>query len=243
MKKKLVVILFGPPGSGKGTQAGLLSEKFNLYYLETSKILEEKFARVQGLPRSSKARFVSAGGRKYDILKEKKLWTSGILCSPPFVAKVVKEKLTELAKTGKNLVLAGSPRTLEEGKAVLPLLEKFYGKKNILVIFLRLKIAESIFRNSHRRICQLLRHPILYSKANEKLKFCPLDGSKLVRRKGLDDPATVRVRIKEFEKRTMPLLDYFKKKGLAVKIVKGEKSVADVFYDIQRILHFENDPH
>jgi len=42
-QKSKVIILFGPPGSGKGTQAELLAEKFNLYYFETSKILEETF--------------------------------------------------------------------------------------------------------------------------------------------------------------------------------------------------------
>ena len=46
MNKK-VIILFGPPGAGKGTQAELLSEKLNLYYFETSKVLEEKFSEAK----------------------------------------------------------------------------------------------------------------------------------------------------------------------------------------------------
>ena len=51
---------------------------------------------------------------------------------------------------------------------------------------------------------------ILYSKETENLTSCPLDGSKLIRRKGLDDLETLKVRLKEYKERTFPLLDYFK---------------------------------
>ena len=63
-----VVILFGPPGSGKGTQAGLLSDKLNFYYLETSKLLEERFRLAK------KGEYVAVEGKKYFLHKEKKSW-------------------------------------------------------------------------------------------------------------------------------------------------------------------------
>lgn len=223
---KQVIILFGPPGAGKGTQAELLSDRLNLYYLETSKILEESFRETGA------KRFISVEGKKYDVLEEKKLWSSGVLCSPPFVSFLIKEKIKELHKEGKSLVLAGSPRTLLEGKEVLPVLKKYYGKGNIKVIFIELSPKETIFRNSRRRICELMRHPILYAKDTARLKICPLDGSKLIRRKNLDDPETIKVRIKEYKERTFPLLEYFRKQGVSVKKIKGEQSVANVFRDI-----------
>lgn len=229
--KKLVVILMGPPGAGKGTQAELLSERLSLYYLETSKILEEKFKKAKA------GEVVKVDGEKYKISKEKKLWATGKLCDPPFVSYLVKEKIKELFNMGENLVLAGSPRTLYEGKEVIPLLKKIYGSKNIKILLIEISPEETIWRNSHRRICELMRHPILYNEETKNLKKCPLDGSKLVKRKGLDDPETIKVRLKEYKKRTLPLINYFKKEGLKVKKIDGSPPPSIVFKNILKSLN------
>ena len=230
---KLVIILLGAPGAGKGTQAGLLADKLGLYYFETSRILEESF----NLPKKQK--FIKVAGKKYFYVDEKKLWTDGILCSPPFVSYLVNQKIKQLYKAGENLIIAGSPRTLYEGKNVMPVLEKLYGKKNIKVILIQVSAQESIYRNSHRRICELMRHPILYSKETEKLKFCPLDGSKLIRRKGLDDPDTIKIRLNEYKERTLPLVQYFKERKLNVKKINGKGSVSKVFQSILESLEIK----
>ena len=227
-----VVILFGAPGAGKGTQASLLSEKLNLFYFETSKVLEEKFREAESFSEGSPDCFLAVGQIKYDILNEKKLWKEGILCSPPFVAYLVKEKIKKIFDEGKNLILAGSPRTLVEGEELMPFLKRLYSAENIKIILIELSPEQTIFRNSHRKICELMRHPLLFNKETENLTLCPLDGSKLIRREGLDDPETIQVRLKEYKERTLPLIDYFKKEGLAVKTVNGEQSVSDVFKDI-----------
>ena len=226
-----VIILLGPPGSGKGTQAQLLAEKLNLYYLETSKVLEEKFQEIK-----NEKEYIRVKGKRYYLAKEKKLWEEGFLCSPPFVTHLVKKKIEELNKQGKNLVLAGSPRTLYEGKEITPLLKRLYGKENIKVVLITLSAKESIFRNSHRRICELMRHPILYNKETAKLTYCPLDGSKLIKRKGLDEPETIKIRLKEYKKRTFPLVEYFKKQNFKVKKVNGAQTVTNVFEDILKAI-------
>jgi len=228
--KKSIIILMGPPGSGKGTEAGLLAEKFGLYSFETSKLLEAAFAKTK------KGDYFEVDGKKYSLTEEKKLWERGILNSPRFVAKVVISKIEELFRSGEDIIFSGSPRTLEEGKIVIPFLERTYGKKNISVMLLEIPAKETVFRNSRRRICQLMRHPILYSKENEKLKFCPLDGSRLLRRKGLDDPASIKVRLEEYENRTYPMLDYFKERGLKVKKINGMGSVSLVFNRLLSVL-------
>jgi len=231
--KKLVIILLGAPGSGKGTQAGLLADKLGLYYFETSKILEGSFNL------SKKQKFIKISGKKYFYANEKKLWTDGILCSPPFVSYLVNQKIKQLYKAGENLIIAGSPRTLYEGKNIMPVLEKLYGKKNIKVVLIQVSAQESIYRNSNRRICELMRHPILYSKETEKLKFCPLDGSKLIRRKGLDDPDTIKIRLDEYKERTLPLVQYFEERKLNVKEINGKGSVSKVFQSILKNLGYK----
>ena len=230
MKKPPVIIIFGPPGAGKGTQAELLSDKFNLYYLETSKIIESKIMNAK------KGDYLRVNGKKYFLLKEKELWEKGILCSPPFVSYLVKQKIQELFKEGKGIIMAGSPRTLLEAKDQIPFLKKLYGAKNIKVVLIEISPKETIWRNTHRRICALMRHPILYTKETIRLKKCPLDGSKLMKREGLDDPQTIKVRLKEYKERTLPLIKYFKEQGLQVKKIKGEQSVEAVFQDILKAI-------
>ena len=227
--KKQVIILLGPPGAGKGTQAELLADKLSLHYFETSKILEQEF-------KNPSEESVEIDGEKFDVFDEKKLWMEGKLCSPPFVTYLVKEKIKELVEQGENLILAGSPRTLYEGERITPLLKELYGDENIKVFLIDISAEQTIFRNTHRRICELMRHPVLYNKETENLKICPLDGSKLIKRKGLDDPEVIKVRLKEYKERTFPLIELFGKQGVDVNKINGEQSVSDVHKDILKAI-------
>lgn len=216
------IIIIGPPGSGKGTQAELLAEKLNLYHLETSEVIEKNLTNVK------KGDFVIIRNKKYLLLNEKRLRESGALMSPPLITFWIKNKIKELIKEKKSIITSGSPRTLYEGKELIPFLEKIYGPKNIKIILIKISKKESIWRNSHRKTCELMRHPILYTKETANLKKCPFDGSKLIIRKD-DDTKTIKKRLKEYKERTIPLISYFKERGLKVKIVNGEQSVEKVF--------------
>jgi len=222
---KEIIVLFGPPGAGKGTQGELLADKLGLYYFETSKILEKEF-------NNSSQDIIEVDGEKFESSKEKDFWKKGILCSPPFVAYLVKKNIKELAGQGKGLILCGSPRTVYESESIIPLIKELYGAENIKVVFLEIKPETTIFRNSNRRICDLMRHPILYNEETKDLKKCPLDGSLLVKREGLDDPETIKVRLEEYKNRTLPILEIFEKEGIEVHKVNGEQSPADVYRDI-----------
>lgn len=218
----------GPPGSGKGTQAELLSDKLGFFHLETSKILEASFSNAK------KGEYVTVGKKKFFLKDEKVLWKSGKLMSPPFVTQLMQNNIQELREQGENLVLSGSPRTVYEVERLLPFLIKLYSKKNLTLVVLQLSEEQSVYRNSHRRVCELMRHPILYTKETEKLTHCPLDGSQIQRRKGLDDPSTVKVRLKEFQNRTRPVLQYFAENKIRVHEVNGDQSVAQVFENVQK---------
>ncbi len=229
MKKLLVVILLGPPGSGKGTQAELLAEKLNLYHFETSEIIEKNLANVK------KGDFVKIGGKKYFLSEEKKLRKTGKWMSPPLIAFWVKSKIKMLAQEGEGMVMSGSPKTLYEAEETAPLLKKIYGTSNVKIISIKQRPKVSIWRNSRRRICQLMRHSILYDKETAGLKVCPLDGSRLVVRED-SNPKVIKMKLKEYEERTLPLIGYFKKQGLEIKEINGEQSVADVFKNILKSL-------
>ncbi len=229
MSNKQVIILLGPPGSGKGTQAELLAEKLNLYYLETSRIIDANLKNIK------KDDFIIVKGKKYFLIEEKKMRERGKLMSPPLIVFWIKNKIKELAKVGKGLSIAGSPRTLYEGKEVTPFLKKLYKASNIKIILITLSPEQSIWRGTRRRICKLMRHPILYTQETAKLRKCPLDGSRLIIRKD-DTREVIKVRLKEYQERTLPLIDYFKKHGLQIKEVNGEQSVEAVFQDILKAL-------
>jgi adenylate kinase len=227
--KQKVIIIMGPPGSGKGTQAELLAEKFNLYHLETSEIIEKNFANIK------KTDFVKVGGQKYFLSEERKLRQSGKLMSPPLIFFWLKEKIKTLVKEVKKIVLSGSFKTLYEAEQLTPFFKKIYGTPNIKVILIKQKPEVSIWRNSRRRICELMRHSILYSKETAELKTCPFDGSKLMHRED-SNPEVIKGKFKEFQERTVPVIDYFRKQGVKVKEINGEQPVADVFKDVLKAL-------
>jgi len=228
MKKdrKFVVIIIGPPGAGKGTQAELLAKKLNLYYFETARVLEESWANAK------KSDYIEIdGGEKFYLLDEKKLFDKGILCSPPFVSFVAKKKIKELAEQNKNIILAGSPRTLHEGKELMPFIIDLYRVENILVLELKISDKQAIWRNTRRKLCSKCRYPVPFTKETQKLKECPKCGGKLVTRT-LDKEDVVKVRLKQYKGRTYPLFKYFKEIGVIVKEINGEQSIEDVFKDI-----------
>ncbi len=227
--KQKVIIIIGPPGSGKGTQGELLAEKFSFYHLETSEIIEKNFANIK------KSDFVKVGAKKYFLWEERKLRQSGKLMSPPLIFFWLKQKIKELIKEKKQVVLSGSFKTLYEAGELVPFFKKIYGSSNIKIILIKQRPEVSIWRNSKRKICELMRHSILYNEQNAKLKTCPFDGSKLIHRED-SKPEVIRGKLKEFKERTLPVIDYFKKQHLKVTEVNGEQSVADVFKDVLKAL-------
>src|SRR5258708_5666508 len=143
IEDKKIIILMGPIGSGKDTQADILTEKFGLYRFRTSKLLEDRFNNAK--PEDS----------DYEQLqKEKITWTAGTLNTPAWVFSVVKEKVEEVAATGQGIIFSASPRTLFEAEHLIPFLENLYGKDSIMILSISLSEAESIERNSKRLVCK-----------------------------------------------------------------------------------------
>jgi len=80
-----------------------------------------------------------------------------------------------------------------------------------------------------------MRHTILYNDETTKLTKCPFDGSKLVARKD-DKPEVIKIRLKQYEERTFPLIEFFKKQDLEVKKINGAPAPVIVFENILKVL-------
>lgn len=219
--KKLVIIFIGPPGSGKRTQADLLTERLGLVHLESSQIIEEKLKNAEL--------------DDWLLQREKKLWDSGQLNTPEVVLKWMKEKIMELANIGKGIVFSGSPRTISEAEEEIPFLEELYGKENIRVFNLDLNEDDSIKRNSKRRICRIARHPIPDFSEFENITKCPRDGSEILVRV-LDNPETVKIRYKEYLNRTLPIVDILKLKGYRIIKINADQAIDKVHNEVLNFL-------
>jgi adenylate kinase len=224
--KTKIIILIGPPGCGKGTQAELIAERFNFYYFETSKIIENKFS--------------NASAEDLKLQEIKKDWKSGLLVDPELVKQWVGEEINILHDSGKNIVIAGSPRTLAEAEAVIPLLENLYGREAIKIFEITLSAEESFNRNTNRRICTANRHPIPNFEEFKNITKCPKDGSGLIRREGLDDPESLARRDQQYRDRTLPMLDYLKDRGYNVATINGQQQIEKVNEDIVNNLIDDN---
>lgn len=223
------IILLGPPGSGKGTQGQLLAEKYGLYFFETSKFIEEIF--------NSDKEYLETPEGKFYIEDEKELRQSGKLCTPAFVYQIIVDNVKKLHDMGESILFSGSPRTMYEAENLIKYLSDLYSKDNLVLFALEMDPQDSIYRNSNRRICELMRHSILFNDDTKNLHTCPLDGSKLIKRDGVgDDPETIKTRLDEYAQRTQPIIDYIASQQIKTFKIDASKTPVEVFNDINACL-------
>lgn len=207
---KQAVVIYGPPGSGKGTQAELLARKFNFIHFDTGRYIES-VVNAPGWQKSATLR------------RERKLFDTGKLCTPSWVLEVVRRAVTRIAEAGYGVAFSGSPRTLYEAfgtknNGLVRVLEKLYGRKNVTVVQLLIGDKSSIRRNSHRLVCSVCGLPLL---AHAKIKNCAFCAGKM-RTRSLDAPTVIKVRLQEYHNRTYPILARMKKSGFRILKINGE---------------------
>lgn len=214
-------MIFGPPGSGKGTQANLLATKMGLIHFDTGKYLEGLWYD----PR-----------RKNETLvrREKKLFEEGKLNTPQFVSREVSREVKRIAGADFGVVFSGSPRTLYETKKELPLFEELYGKKNVFAFVIDVPLKTSIERNSRRLVCTFCGYLLLTAYyPTARPKHCPVCGGSF-RRRTLDTPEVIKVRLKEYRERTAPVFAFLRNYGQRVVEVDGRPAPYRVFQSIER---------
>ncbi len=234
MKKsdnKKAIIIYGTPGSGKGTQAELLADKFNIYHLDTGNCLR----KILYDPALQKDKIVQ---------REKKLHESGMLQSPDFVLKVVSQRVKEIIRLNQGIIFSGSPRTLFEAfgdkkhKGLIEILTKGYGKNNFFIFILDIPEKEAIKRNSRRSLCSVCKAPIL-GAARNKLSSCSFCGGKIVRR--VDDNSEVmKTRLREYGERTKPIFAKLKKGHYKIYKIDGTPMPYKVHQKITSCLKLNN---
>jgi adenylate kinase len=186
-------ILFGPPGSGKGTQSKYLVERLGIPQISTGDMLREHIQNGDPI-----------GLRVRDLMR------AGSLVSDELVNTLVEERLRE-HDTDKGFILDGYPRTLQQAESMTALLDSL--GITPLVIHLVVDYTVIIARISGRRQCPVCG--TLYNATSKPPKVagvCDLEGAPLAIRED-DRESVVRERLDAYEKNTRPLLDYFRQSG------------------------------
>jgi adenylate kinase len=202
------VVLFGPPGSGKGTQAQFIVDRYGIPQISTGDMLRAAVRAKTPLGEMAKS-IMDAGG----------------LVSDDIVLGLVKERVSQ-GDCVNGFVLDGFPRTVPQADALILLLDEI-GKKIDFVISLEVESVELISRLSGRRTCPACGKGfhVIYDKPVQE-GVCDSCGSLLIQRDD-DTEQTVINRLKVYEQQTSSLKSYFKNLGLFYS-VSGSGSINDI---------------
>lgn len=202
------LIVLGPQGSGKGTQAEMLAKKYNLEHIDMGKFLRE--VAKQDTP---------LGKEIYHIQN-----VTNTLVPSRILREVLQMKLNSYPRE-QGVLFEGVPRTLDQ-QEYLEAEVRESGRKIDAVVFINIPEEESIKRISKRWTCKK-GHPLIIGKdiQSEKEK-CPIDGSEIFQR--IDDsPEGIRKRLEVYKNETMPVIENFREWGLLIEI-DGSASIEEV---------------
>ena len=202
------IVLFGPPGSGKGTQAQFIVENYGLPQISTGDMLRSAVKAKTSLGNIAKS-----------------IMDSGGLVSDEIVLDLVKDRVSQDDCSG-GFILDGFPRTIPQADSLMLLLNRM-GKKIDYVISLEVDSKELISRLSGRRTCPACGkgYHLVYSKP-AKEGLCDSCGTQLVQRED-DSEQTVVNRLKVYEQQTSALRMYFNNLGILFS-VSGSGSIVDI---------------
>lgn len=210
------LILLGPPGAGKGTQAVLLSKNFSVPHISTGDLLRQAVKNQTPLGKKAKS-FIDKGDLVPDDL----------------VTTLVEEKLSNI-DLAKGFILDGFPRNKNQAEAV----DKFLTANNSKidwVVYLATDTQTIIQRLTGRRVCQNCGANFHVKNVPPKKEgICDSCGGKLYQRDD-DKLETVKNRIKTYELQTKDLIDYYRQEG-NLKEISGTMSSEEVLAYLRELL-------
>jgi adenylate kinase len=215
------LILLGPPGAGKGTQAQMIAESYQLPQISTGDILRKAVKEGTSL------------GKKAKVFMDQ-----GKLVPDEVVIGIIDERLRK-PDCNPGFILDGFPRTASQAEALQSILSKM-GKSIDHVINIEVDTEELVRRLTGRRTCKncgTMFHIFFHPPRVEGI--CDRCDGPLYQRED-DKEETIRVRLNEYQKQTAPLIEYYQLKNLlrSIRGVGGEKEI------FERIVHlFNATPH
>jgi adenylate kinase len=213
---ELNLILFGPPGAGKGTQAERLRGDFRMAFISTGDMLRTNVKEGTELGLEAKS-YMDSGGLVPDEL---------------IVAMAAERLEQEDAREG--FILDGFPRTVAQAEALDAQLAEM-GRQVTAALLIDVPDEEVVRRISGRRVCVKAGHNYHVDfdpPKNENI--CDQDGSRLIQRDD-DKPDVVRNRLKVYNEKTAPLIDYYNSRGL-MRRIDGTRSPTEVHDRIRAVI-------
>ena len=210
------IILFGPPGAGKGTQSDNLAKDLNLYKISTGDLLREEIKKKSSL-----------GIKIESILKQ------GMLVSDDIINGLIETILSNKSNFNR-LVFDGYPRNFDQVKH-LDILIKKYNQKISCVLSLKVNQNVIIKRIIGRQVCSKcgLVFNEYFNPSTKDNHHCDI---KFLQKRSDDNEKTVRNRIATYTKETLPILDYYQNQNLLYEI-DGTDHIHKIYKEIRRIIH------
>ena len=210
------IVLFGPPGAGKGTQADNIVKNFSLHKVSTGDLLRNEITNNTNL------------GRKI-----KSIVDNGLLVSDDIINVFVEQILSD-KNFYNRLIFDGYPRNINQVKHLDNLIKK-YDQKISYVLSLKVDKNVAIKRIIGRQICSKcgLTFNEFFNPSMEKNHLC---GIKFLKKRSDDNEKTARNRFETYIKETLPVLDYYKNLNLLFEI-DGTDHIHVIYKEIRRIIH------
>ncbi len=216
MAAELNLILVGPPGAGKGTQAARLREDFSLPYVATGDMLRAHVKEETELGHQAKA-FMDAGDLVPDDL----------------IVAMARERLAQ-PDAQEGFLLDGFPRTSGQADALAEMLSGL-GRQVSAALLIDVPDEELIRRLAGRRMCVKAGHNYHVEFDPPKHEgVCDQDGSRLIQRDD-DTPEVIERRLAVYHEQTKPLVDYYDRQGL-LRRIDGTRSPSEVHDHVRAVI-------